>query len=159
MGFHSPIGTAEAFAAGRGKPQGCGLRVRKAGCRISPDPKPDAISRGHREAAVTSGGAGVARGAAASPPWHVRKRPCRVGQPTFSERNHSTKLTWQWESGPLPKRTTLPPPPNKNRPQRAVFLITFGHESLSAYWNTIYSSYFMKNQPVTETLSEITHYF
>ena len=68
MGFPSPIGTAEAFAAGRGKPQGCGLRVRKAGCRISPDPKPDAISRGNREAAVTSGGAGVARGRRRAPP-------------------------------------------------------------------------------------------
>ena len=28
-----PIALAEAFAGGRGKPQGCGLRARKAGCR------------------------------------------------------------------------------------------------------------------------------
>ncbi len=84
MGFPSPIGTAEAFAAGRGKPQGCGLRVRKAGCRISPDPKPDAISRGHREAAVTSGGAGVARGAAASPPGTFAKDHAAWGNPLLA---------------------------------------------------------------------------
>ncbi len=84
MCFPSPIGTAEAFAAGRGKPQGCGLRVRKAGCRISPDPKPDAISRGDREAAVTSGGAGVARGAAASPPGTFAKDHAVWGNPLLA---------------------------------------------------------------------------
>ncbi|QFH72723.1 hypothetical protein FR762_17635 [Enterobacter sp. E76] len=66
-GVFLPIEIAEAVAGGRGKPQGCGLRARKAGCRISPDPEPDAISRGYREAAISRGGAGVARGAAASP--------------------------------------------------------------------------------------------
>ncbi len=46
--------------AARGRePQGCG---------VAPGPKAEAMSGGHREAAVTSGGAGVARGAAASPP-------------------------------------------------------------------------------------------
>gem|GEM_PF-2339170 len=64
----APITIAEAFAGGRGKPQGCGLRARKAGCRISPDPKPDAISRGHREAAMVTGGAGGVGGAAESAP-------------------------------------------------------------------------------------------
>ena len=84
VGFPSPIGTAEAFAAGRGKPQGCGLRVRKAGCRISPDPKPDAISRGDREVAVTSGGAGVARGAAASPLGTFAKDHAAWGNPLLA---------------------------------------------------------------------------
>jgi len=84
MGFPSPIGTAEAFAAGRGKPQGCGLRAGKAGCRISPDPKPDAISRGDREAAVTSGGAGVARGAAASPPGSFAYDHAAWGNPLLA---------------------------------------------------------------------------
>ncbi len=74
---HSPVGTAEAFAAGRGKPQGCGLRAGKTGCRISPDPKPDAISRGYREVAVTSGGAGVARGRRRAPLARSQKTmPC-----------------------------------------------------------------------------------
>jgi len=63
-----PIALAEAFAEGRGKPQGCGLRARKAGSRISPDPEPDAISRGYREAARVTGGAGGVGGAAASAP-------------------------------------------------------------------------------------------
>ncbi|TSJ59853.1 hypothetical protein FND52_02840 [Atlantibacter subterranea] len=67
-GFSLPIEIAEAFAGGRGKPQGCGLRARKAGCRISPDPEPDAISRGYREAAISLGGAGGVGGAAASAP-------------------------------------------------------------------------------------------
>jgi len=63
-----PIALAEAFAGGRGKPQGCGLRARKAGSRISPDPEPDAISRGDRGAARVTGGAGGVGGAAASAP-------------------------------------------------------------------------------------------
>jgi len=63
-----PIDLAEAFAGGRGKPQGCGLRARKAGSRISPDPKPDAVSRGDREAARVAGGAGGVGGAAGSAP-------------------------------------------------------------------------------------------
>ncbi|QFH72780.1 hypothetical protein FR762_22905 [Enterobacter sp. E76] len=62
-----PIEIAEAFAGGRGWRQGCRQRVRATGCSIAPDPKPDAISRGYREAAISRGGAGVARGAAASP--------------------------------------------------------------------------------------------
>ncbi|BET42882.1 hypothetical protein VNF293_29070 [Atlantibacter hermannii] len=63
-----PIALAEAFAGGRGKPQGCGLRARKAGSRISPDPEPDAVSRGDRAAARVTGGAGGVGGAAASAP-------------------------------------------------------------------------------------------
>ncbi|GAB52085.1 hypothetical protein EH105704_05_00910 [Atlantibacter hermannii NBRC 105704] len=63
-----PIALAEVFAGGRDKPQGCGLRARKAGSRISPDPKPDVISRGYREAARVAGGAGGVGGAAASAP-------------------------------------------------------------------------------------------
>ena len=63
-----PIALAEAFAEGRGKPQGCGLRARKAGSRISPAPKPDAVSRGDREAARVTGGAGGVGGAAGSAP-------------------------------------------------------------------------------------------
>ncbi|WP_312584163.1 hypothetical protein, partial [Atlantibacter sp.] len=60
------------------------------------------------------------QGGGGEPPWHVRVWPCRVGQPTFSERNHSTKPTGercqsernhstnsdqQRESDSLPKRT------------------------------------------------------
>ncbi|RSB65309.1 hypothetical protein EGT71_03365 [Atlantibacter subterranea] len=67
-GFSLPIEIAEAFAGGRGWRHGCRQRVRATGCSIAPDPKPDAISRGDREAAISRGGAGVARGAAASPP-------------------------------------------------------------------------------------------
>jgi len=63
-----PIALAEVFAGGWGKPQGCGLRARKAGSRISPDPKPDGISRGDRGAARVTGGAGGVGGAAASAP-------------------------------------------------------------------------------------------
>jgi len=54
-----PIALAEVFAGGRDKPQGCGLRARKAGSRISPDPKPDVR---------VTGGAGGVGGAAASAP-------------------------------------------------------------------------------------------
>jgi len=54
------IALAEVFAGGRGKPQGCGLRARKAGSRISRDPKQDVIR--------VTGGAGGVGGAAASAP-------------------------------------------------------------------------------------------
>ncbi|RSE08023.1 hypothetical protein EGT84_05605 [Atlantibacter subterranea] len=63
-----PIEIAEAFAGGRGWRQGCRQRVRATGCSIAPDPKPDAISRGHREAAISRGGAGGVGGAAARAP-------------------------------------------------------------------------------------------
>ncbi|QFH72734.1 hypothetical protein FR762_18715 [Enterobacter sp. E76] len=66
-GFSLPIEIAEAFAGGRGWRHGCRQRVRATGCSIAPDPEPDAISRGYRAAAISRGGAGVARGAAASP--------------------------------------------------------------------------------------------
>ncbi|QFH72649.1 hypothetical protein FR762_11220 [Enterobacter sp. E76] len=59
---------AEAFAGGRGWRQGCRQRVRATGCSIAPDPKPDAISRGYREAAISLGGAGGVGGAVASAP-------------------------------------------------------------------------------------------
>ncbi len=97
--------------AGRGKPQGCGLRVRKAGCRISPDPKPDAISRGHREAAVTSGGAGVARGAAASHPGSFAYDHAAWGNPLFANETiqlspgHAAKT-----NATIPKTHPLSPP-------------------------------------------------
>ena len=38
------------------------------GCGVAPDPKPDAVSRGDREAARVAGGAGGVGGAAASAP-------------------------------------------------------------------------------------------
>ncbi|QFH72748.1 hypothetical protein FR762_20050 [Enterobacter sp. E76] len=67
-GFSLPIEIAEAFAGGRGWRHGCRQRVRATGCSIAPDPKPDAISRGYREAAILLGGAGGVGGAAASAP-------------------------------------------------------------------------------------------
>ena len=38
------------------------------GCGVAPGPKPDAVSRGYREAARVAGGAGGVGGAAASAP-------------------------------------------------------------------------------------------
>jgi len=38
------------------------------GCGVAPDPEPDAVSRGDREAARVAGGAGGVGGAAASAP-------------------------------------------------------------------------------------------
>gem|GEM_PF-4240030 len=67
------------------------------GCGVAPGPKAEAMSGGHREAAVTSGGAGVARGAAASPPGTFAKDHAAWGNPLLANGTIPQNLPGNWQ--------------------------------------------------------------